>query len=60
MGARTKVTAEVPAPTEERTAVDEFHEIHKKLFPDGPPEPRTVEQMKEGIERYIREKHARR
>jgi len=34
-------------------------EIHKILFPDGPPEPKTLDELKEGIGRYIREKHAR-
>jgi antitoxin PrlF len=37
-----------------------FDDIHRMLFPDGPPEPRTLEEMKEGIARHLREKHARR
>lgn len=37
-----------------------FEEIHKVLFPNGPPEPRTVEEMDEGIRRHLRKKHARR
>lgn len=34
-------------------------DIHRALFPT-PPEPRTLEEMKEGIRRHIRAKHARR
>ena len=34
-------------------------DIHRKLFPSGPPEPRTIEEMKEGIERHMRERYAR-
>lgn len=37
-----------------------FEDIHRAIFPDGPPEPRTLEELKEGIAEYIREKHARR
>ena len=36
-----------------------FEDIHKALFPT-PPEPKTLEELKQGIEDYIREKHARR
>lgn len=35
-------------------------DIHKTLFPEGPPRPRTLEELKDGIRRYIRKKHARR
>lgn len=35
-------------------------DIHKVLFPDGPPKARTVEEMDEGIAEYMRRKHARR
>src|SRR5438552_18318910 len=35
-------------------------EMHKALFPNGPPAPRTVEEMDEGIREYMRKKHARR
>jgi AbrB family looped-hinge helix DNA binding protein len=34
-------------------------DIHRALFPK-PPKPRTLEELKQGIEDYIREKHARR
>jgi AbrB family looped-hinge helix DNA binding protein len=35
-------------------------DIHRALFPRGAPEPRTLGEMKEGIPRYIRKRHARR
>ncbi len=35
-------------------------DIHRVLFPDGPPRRRTLAEMKKGIEKYMREKHARR
>jgi antitoxin PrlF len=35
-------------------------EIHRVLFPDGPPKPKTLKELKGAIEQYIREKHARR
>ena len=35
-------------------------EMHKALFPNGPPPHRTVEEMDEGIREYMRKKHARR
>jgi AbrB family looped-hinge helix DNA binding protein len=37
-----------------------WEDIHRALFPDGPPEHHTIEEMDEGILRYMREKHARR
>ena len=37
-----------------------FEDLHRKLFPKGPPKPRTLEELKEGIRQYIRKKHARR
>ena len=35
-------------------------DIHRTLFPDGSPEPRTLKQLKDGIREYVRQKHARR
>jgi AbrB family looped-hinge helix DNA binding protein len=37
-----------------------WEDIHRALFPDGLPEHHTIEEMDEGILRYMREKHARR
>ncbi|MGH9782789.1 MAG: AbrB/MazE/SpoVT family DNA-binding domain-containing protein [Terriglobia bacterium] len=35
-------------------------DIHRALFPKGPPRRRTLAELKEGIRQYIRERHARR
>jgi AbrB family looped-hinge helix DNA binding protein len=35
-------------------------DIHRALFPEGPPKRSTLGEMKEGIARHMREKHARR
>ncbi len=35
-------------------------DLHKAAFPDGPPKPRTLEELKEGIAKYIKKRHARR
>jgi AbrB family looped-hinge helix DNA binding protein len=37
-----------------------FADLRKALFPEGPPEPRALEDLKKGIEDYVRAKHARR
>ncbi len=35
-------------------------EVHRTLFPKRAPRPRSMEQIKEGIRRYARKRHARR
>ena len=35
-------------------------DVHRALFPRRAPKPRTLEQIKEGIRRYTRKRHARR
>ncbi len=35
-------------------------DIHRAIFPEGTPESRTVDEMKEGIRQYVRERYARR
>jgi AbrB family looped-hinge helix DNA binding protein len=35
-------------------------EVHRALFLKGPSKPRSLRQMKEGIRRYVKERHARR
>src|SRR5688572_1539049 len=35
-------------------------DVHRALFPGGPPPRRSVEEMKEGIRRHVRKRHARR
>jgi AbrB family looped-hinge helix DNA binding protein len=37
-----------------------FEDIHRAIFKGRKPEKHTIEEMKEGIAQYIREKHARR
>ena len=37
-----------------------FEDIHRALFPDGTPKARTLDELKEGIRRSVRERHARR
>ena len=34
-------------------------DIHRVLFGERRPEPRTLEEMKEGIRSYVRKRHAR-
>jgi AbrB family looped-hinge helix DNA binding protein len=34
-------------------------DIQRALFPEGPPKPRTLRELKEGIRRHIRERYAR-
>jgi AbrB family looped-hinge helix DNA binding protein len=35
-----------------------FEEIHRALFPKGPPKKRTIEEMKEGVRRHVRKRFA--
>jgi AbrB family looped-hinge helix DNA binding protein len=35
-------------------------EIHHAVFPDGPPLAKSMDEMKEGIRRLVRKRHARR
>jgi antitoxin PrlF len=34
-------------------------DIHRVLFPNGPPKRRSLKELKEGIRKYIRQQHAR-
>jgi AbrB family looped-hinge helix DNA binding protein len=36
-----------------------FEDIRRVLFPKGPPKPRTLRELKEGIRRHIKERYAR-
>jgi antitoxin PrlF len=36
-----------------------FEDIHKVLFPDGPPKRRSLKELQKGIEDYIMEQHER-
>jgi antitoxin PrlF len=35
-----------------------FEDIHKVLFPEGPPKRRSLKELKEGIRSHLRKKHA--
>ena len=35
-------------------------DIHRALFPQQAPRPRTLDELKQGIRRHVRERHARR
>lgn len=37
-----------------------FEDMRRVLFPNGPPKRRSLEELKQGIVDYIRERHARR
>ena len=43
-----------------RSARFTSQDIHRALFPKQAPKSRTVDDMKEGIRRSVRERHARR
>jgi antitoxin PrlF len=36
-----------------------FEDIHRALFPKRPPKPRTIEEMKAGVRRYVKARRAR-
>ncbi|HEX5759912.1 MAG TPA: AbrB/MazE/SpoVT family DNA-binding domain-containing protein [Thermoanaerobaculia bacterium] len=35
-------------------------DVHRALFPGGPPQPRTLDELKAGARQYVRKRHARR
>jgi AbrB family looped-hinge helix DNA binding protein len=37
-----------------------WQDVHRALFPDGPPKPRTLAELKRAIRQYVVERHARR
>lgn len=43
-----------------RSAKYTWDEVHRAVFPDRPPKPRSLAELKQGIRRYTRERHARR
>ncbi len=43
-----------------RSARFSSEDIHRALFPQQAPRPRTLNQLKEGIRQHVRERHARR
>jgi len=34
-------------------------DVHEALFPEGPPRARSLEEMKAGVRRHVRKRHAR-
>lgn len=43
-----------------RSGTFSSEDIHRALFPGQAPKPRTLDELKEGIRRHARERHARR
>ena len=43
-----------------KAALYTLEDLHKKMFPEGPPLRKSQKQLNEGLKQYIREKHARR
>ena len=37
-----------------------WQDVHRAVFPDGPPKPRTLAELKKAIRQYVMERHARR
>jgi AbrB family looped-hinge helix DNA binding protein len=37
-----------------------WQDVHRAVFPDGPPKPRTIAELKQAIRQYVMERHARR
>jgi len=36
-----------------------WEDVHSALFPDQPPKPRTLAELKQGIQQYVAERRAR-
>jgi antitoxin PrlF len=43
-----------------RAALYTSEDVHRALFPDGPPPPKSSTELKQGPARYLKKKHARR
>jgi len=43
-----------------RASGSSWDEIHRALFPDGPPPTRSLDEMKAGIRSHVKKKHASR
>jgi hypothetical protein len=59
--ARSKVTAgkkgSIPPESSKKYS---FEDMHAALFPDGPPKPKSLEELKEGIREFMRKRYANR
>ena len=58
--ARTQT--ELPAEKDDEAVEKKYtwEDIHRMLFPNGPPEPKTLEELKEGVAEAMRQKYGRR
>lgn len=43
-----------------RAGLYTFDDLHRAAFPDGPPEPKTLDELREGIADYMRERYGKR
>jgi AbrB family looped-hinge helix DNA binding protein len=43
-----------------RSARYTLEDLHRIVFPEGPPRARTLAELKQGIRQHVRERHARR
>jgi AbrB family looped-hinge helix DNA binding protein len=43
-----------------RAARVSTEDIHRAVFPEGPPRPRTLDEITDGIRQYVRKRYARR
>jgi len=50
-------TPGVPVEAGKVTRRYSFEEMHKILFPDGPPKRRSNRELDEGFARYVQERH---
>ena len=41
-----------------RSANYSSEDVHRALFPDGPPQRRTLKELKEGIKQHVRNRYA--
>jgi hypothetical protein len=57
--ARSRLTAKGDKTVLRRSARSSFEDIHRKIFGKRTPKKRTIEEMKEGIGEYVRERYAR-
>ncbi len=57
--ARSNSAAESEKTGVSRPARFSFEDIHRKIFGKRTPKKRTIEEMKEGIGEYVRERYSR-
>jgi hypothetical protein len=57
---KVKPKSKTPVPAAAPTARFTSDDIHRALFPSGPPKRRTFAELKEGIRRHMHERYANR